>query len=76
MNRSFALLTAAAFLSGCQTFAPSAPDGTPPVEDPAVVATETQPQVYRNFSQETLLSLLIAELAGQRNASTLPWKTM
>ena len=67
MNRSFALLTAAAFLSGCQTFAPSAPDGTPPVEDPAVVAPETQPQVYRNFSQETLLSLLVAELAGQRN---------
>jgi len=67
MNRSFALLTAAAFLSGCQTFTPSAPDGTPPVEEPAVVAAETQPQVYRNFSQETLLSLLIAELAGQRN---------
>jgi tetratricopeptide (TPR) repeat protein len=67
MNRSFALLTAAALLSGCQSFAPSAPDGTPPVEDPAVVAAEVQPQVYRAFSQETLLSLLIAELAGQRN---------
>lgn len=67
MNRSFALLTAAAFLSGCQTFAPSTPDGTPPVEDPAVIAAEAEPQVYRAFSQETLLSLLIAELAGQRN---------
>jgi tetratricopeptide (TPR) repeat protein len=67
MNRSFALLTAAALLSGCQTFAPDAPDGTPPVEDPAVVAVQAQPQVYRNFSQETLLSLLTAELAGQRN---------
>ncbi|WAC43369.1 tetratricopeptide repeat protein [Pseudomonas sp. SL4(2022)] len=67
MNRSFALLTAAAFLSGCQTFAPSAPDGKPPVEDPATVATPTQPQVYRAFSQEALLALLTAELAGQRN---------
>lgn len=67
MNRSFALLTAAALLSGCQTFAPSAPDGTPPVEDPAAVATPAQPQVYRAFSQETLLALLTAELAGQRN---------
>ncbi|MFP6850882.1 MAG: tetratricopeptide repeat protein [Pseudomonas sp.] len=67
MNRSLALLTAAAFLSGCQTFAPSAPDGTPPVEDPAVVAPPAQPQVYRSFSEETLLSLLTAELAGQRN---------
>ena len=67
MNRSFALLTAAALLSGCQTFAPSSPDGTPPVEDPAAVATPAQPQVYRAFSQETLLALLTAELAGQRN---------
>lgn len=67
MNRSFALLTAAALLSGCQTFAPSAPDGAPPVEDPTAVSAEAPPQVYRAFSQETLLSLLIAELAGQRN---------
>ncbi|WP_339526696.1 tetratricopeptide repeat protein [Pseudomonas sp. EA_35y_Pfl2_R111] len=67
MNKSFALLTAAALLSGCQTFAPSAPDGAPPVEEPSVVATQAQSQVYRDFSQETLLSLLVAELAGQRN---------
>jgi tetratricopeptide (TPR) repeat protein len=67
MTRSFALLTAAALLSGCQSFAPSAPDGTPPVEDPAVIAPKTQPQVYRNFSEETLFALLSAELAGQRN---------
>ncbi len=67
MNRSFALLTAAALLSGCQTFAPSNPDGTPPVEDPTVVAAHAQPEVYRAFSEETLLSLLVAELAGQRN---------
>ena len=67
MNRSFALLTAAALLSGCQSFAPPAPDGTPPVEDPAVIAPKTQPQVYRSFSEETLFALLSAELAGQRN---------
>ena len=67
MNRSLALLTAATLLSGCQTFAPSAPDGTPPVEDPAATAVESAPQVYRSFSQETLLALLTAELAGQRN---------
>ncbi|HEX5843439.1 MAG TPA: tetratricopeptide repeat protein, partial [Pseudomonas sp.] len=67
MNRSFALLTAAALLSGCQTFAPTAPDGTPPVEEPAVLAQKEQPKVYRAFSEETLLALLTAELAGQRN---------
>ncbi|HBX54242.1 tetratricopeptide repeat protein [Pseudomonas sp. UBA2684] len=67
MNRSFALLTALAFLGGCQTFAPSAPDGTPPVEEASPVAQAPKPQVYGAFSQETLLALLTAELAGQRN---------
>ena len=67
MNRSLALLTAAALLSGCQTFSTTTVDGVPPVEDPAVTAQPAEPQVYRAFSQETLLALLTAELAGQRN---------
>ncbi|WXL24781.1 tetratricopeptide repeat protein [Ectopseudomonas mendocina] len=67
MNKSFALLYAALLLSGCQTFAPSTPDGTPPVEDPAATTPEAEPKVYRSFSQETIYSLLAAELAGQRN---------
>lgn len=67
MNRSLALLTAAALLSGCQTFAPSSPDGVAPVEDLTIAEQPAQPQVYRAFSQETLLALLTAELAGQRN---------
>lgn len=67
MNRSFALLAALALLSGCQTFTTSAPDGVPPAEE-ASAATEVQkPEVYASFSQETLLALLTAELAGQRN---------
>ncbi|MHA6494050.1 tetratricopeptide repeat protein [Pseudomonas borbori] len=67
MNRSLALLTAAALLAGCQTFAPSEPDGVPPVEDPSVAATKPEPLVYGSFSEETLFALLTAELAGQRN---------
>ncbi|MDM8350334.1 tetratricopeptide repeat protein [Pseudomonas sp. sp1636] len=67
MNRSFALLAALALLGGCQTFTASAPDGTPPVEEASPVAEAPQPQVYGSFSQETLLALLTAELAGQRN---------
>ena len=67
MNRSFALLTALALLSGCQTFTASTPDGTPPVEEAASSAQTAQPKVYSSFSQETLLALLTAELAGQRN---------
>ncbi|HSC83219.1 MAG TPA: tetratricopeptide repeat protein, partial [Pseudomonas sp.] len=67
MKKSFALLTALLFIGGCQTLAPSAPDGTPPVEDTAASQTPAEPKVYASFSEETLYSLLAAELAGQRN---------
>lgn len=66
MNRPLALLTAFAFLSGCQTFAPSEPDGTPPVQE-ADQTTQLEPSEYGSFSEETLFALLTAELAGQRN---------
>ncbi|NQD91972.1 hypothetical protein HP532_04810, partial [Pseudomonas sp. CrR25] len=67
MKRSFALLAALALLGGCQTFAPSTPDGTPPVEDVTPGAESSEPQAYGSFNQETLFALLTAELAGQRN---------
>jgi len=41
------------------------PDGTPPVEE-STPAPE-KPKVYSSFSEETVYSLLTAELAGQRN---------
>ena len=65
MNRSSALLLAFVFLSGCQAMAPVSPDGTPSVEDTA--STPEKPKVYSSFSEETVFSLLSAELAGQRN---------
>ncbi|ROL94994.1 hypothetical protein BK636_01135, partial [Pseudomonas chlororaphis] len=65
MNRSSALLLAFVFLSGCQALAPVSPDGTPPVED-STPAPE-KPKVYSSFSEDTVFSLLSAELAGQRN---------
>ncbi|WP_460131621.1 tetratricopeptide repeat protein [Pseudomonas sp. S1_E04] len=65
MNRSSALLLAFVLLSGCQAMAPVSPDGTPPVED-STPAPE-KPKVYSSFSEETIFSLLSAELAGQRN---------
>lgn len=67
MNRFLASLTALALLGGCQTFAPSAPDGTPPVEETAPAMETPTPQVYGSFSEEALFALLTAELAGQRN---------
>ncbi|WP_339515055.1 tetratricopeptide repeat protein [Pseudomonas sp. RL_15y_Pfl2_60] len=66
MNRSLALLTAMAFLGGCQTFNTST-DGSPPVEDVTATEQAAKPEVYSSFSKETLLALLTAEMAGQRN---------
>ncbi len=66
MKTNLALLTAFALISGCQTFAPSEPDGTPPVQE-ADQTTQLEPSEYGSFSQETLFALLTAELAGQRN---------
>ncbi|WP_095079694.1 tetratricopeptide repeat protein [Pseudomonas sp. Irchel s3h17] len=65
MNRSSALLLAFVFLSGCQALAPVSTDGTPPVEG-STPAPE-KPKVYSSFSEDTIFSLLSAELAGQRN---------
>jgi tetratricopeptide (TPR) repeat protein len=65
MNRSSALLFAFVFLSGCQALAPVSPDATPPVEG-STPAPE-KPKVYSSFSEDTIFSLLSAELAGQRN---------
>lgn len=65
MNRSSALLLAFVFLSGCQALAPVSPSGTPPVEG-STKAPE-KPKVYSSFSEDTVFSLLSAELAGQRN---------
>ncbi|NMY38401.1 MULTISPECIES: tetratricopeptide repeat protein [unclassified Pseudomonas] len=65
MNRSSALLLALVFLSGCQALAPTSPDESSALED-ATSAPE-KPKVYSSFSEDTLYSLLSAELAGQRN---------
>ena len=45
--------------------APVSPDGAPPVEDNT--PAPEKPKVYSSFSEETVFSLLSAELAGQRN---------
>ena len=66
MNRSSALLLAFALLNGCQAWQPKGQDTPPPVAQPAP-APDSKPQVYSSFSQETVFSLLTAELAGQRN---------
>ena len=68
MNRSSALLLAFALLNGCQAWQPKGQDTPPPVAQPAPApAPASEPQVYGSFSQETVFSLLTAELAGQRN---------
>ena len=65
MNRSSALLLALVLLSGCQALAPTSPDDSSATED--VTSVPEKPTVYSSFSEDTLYSLLSAELAGQRN---------
>ncbi|KIU43667.1 tetratricopeptide repeat protein [Pseudomonas qingdaonensis] len=67
MNRSSALFLAFALLQGCQTLTPGAQDATAPADDAATVAEAKKPTVYGSFTQDTVYSLLTAELAGQRN---------
>ena len=66
MNRSSALFLALVFLSGCQSMAPVEPQVTPVPKD-TTPAPDAKPQVYGSFTQETFVSLMSAELAGQRN---------
>ena len=65
MNRSSAVLLSLVLLSGCQALAPTSPDDSSPAEE--ATSTPEKPTVYGSFSEETLYSLLGAELAGQRN---------
>ncbi|SEI03910.1 tetratricopeptide repeat protein [Pseudomonas fuscovaginae UPB0736] len=65
MNRSSALLLAFVFLNGCQALAPVSPGHTSPAEE--TTAAPEKPKVYGSFSEDTVFSLLSAELAGQRN---------
>ena len=59
------MLLSLVLLSGCQALAPTSPDDSSPAEE--ATSTPEKPTVYGSFSEETLYSLLSAELAGQRN---------
>src|SRR5690606_5183312 len=61
------VLSAALFLSGCQSLLQSAPESSPPVEESMPEPATIGPDEYASFSRDTLYSLLVAELAGQRN---------
>lgn len=65
MNKSYALLLALALLQGCQSLAPHTSGDQTPAADAGKSAEK--PVVYGSFKQETVYSLLVAELAGQRN---------
>jgi tetratricopeptide (TPR) repeat protein len=65
MKKSPALLLALAMLGGCQNLAVPRETAAPVVEAPT--PPPVTPVVYGSFSEDTLYSLLAAELAGQRN---------
>jgi len=66
MNRRYALLLALALLQGCQNLAPH-PSAPQAPADEATEEAPAEPVVYGSFKPDTLYSLLVAELAGQRN---------
>ncbi|QKZ03090.1 MULTISPECIES: tetratricopeptide repeat protein [Pseudomonas] len=66
MNRSSALFLAFVLLNGCQAWPPGKHQDTVAVQDSTPKPAE-KPQVYGSFSEDTVFSLLTAELAGQRN---------
>ncbi|SFA70600.1 tetratricopeptide repeat protein [Azotobacter beijerinckii] len=70
MNKIFASLAVMMFLGGCQSL--SQPGSRPPAKEeaaprPAPASPPPPPQPVASFREETLYSLLVAELAGQRN---------
>ena len=68
MNKSIPLLLVLAVLGGCQSFSASNPGSATAPEGEEAGQQAAQPEKnYASFSQETLLALLTAELAGQRN---------
>ncbi|WP_444757586.1 tetratricopeptide repeat protein [Pseudomonas sp. A014] len=66
MNRPYALLLAFALLQGCQSLIPHKSEDQQAVAEADKPEAKT-PVVYGSFKQDTLYSLLVAELAGQRN---------
>jgi tetratricopeptide (TPR) repeat protein len=65
MKKIVALISTLAFIGGCQTLKlPNSHSSEPVVAAPAA---PKPPVVYGSFSQESLVTLLAAELAGQRN---------
>ncbi|WP_040261340.1 tetratricopeptide repeat protein [Pseudomonas massiliensis] len=68
MKTSPALLLAFAMLGGCQNWAATREAAAPAAaEAPTPTPAPAPPVVYGSFSEDTLYSLLAAELAGQRN---------
>ncbi|MEP9317381.1 tetratricopeptide repeat protein [Pseudomonas sp. LABIM340] len=65
MNKSLALLTALLLLGGCQSLTQKNSDSASVEKDKAAAAQKNQK--YGSFSEDTMFSLLTAELAGQRN---------
>jgi tetratricopeptide (TPR) repeat protein len=66
MKKSLALLATLLVIGGCQTVVPPNPDEVAEAEIEAPKTVEPA-KVYRPFSEQTLYTLLVAELAGQRN---------
>lgn len=66
MTKSLLLLSALAFLTGCQSLSSSDNADNIPVQDENL-ETKAPERVYGTFTEQSVYQLLAAELAGQRN---------
>jgi len=67
MKKYFSLISISLILSGCQTFSTESSEAVDDTLAPTGVQTQTAETVTAEFSPDTLISLLTAEIAGQRD---------
>lgn len=67
MKNYFSLISISLILSGCQALAPDRNTALDDTATPAPVQTESTQTSSADFSPDTLVSLLTAEIAGQRD---------
>ncbi|MDY0206082.1 MAG: tetratricopeptide repeat protein [Pseudomonas sp.] len=67
MNKYFSLISISLILSGCQSMSTVDNQATNDTATPAAIQTSAAEKPTTDFSPETLISLLSAEIAGQRD---------
>ncbi|HZJ95264.1 MAG TPA: tetratricopeptide repeat protein [Thiopseudomonas sp.] len=67
MKKYFSLISISLILSGCQTFSTESSVAVDDTVAPSAIQSQTTETATAEFSPDTLISLLTAEIAGQRD---------